>query len=272
MNLKDDKTSGELKNEVLNELQNVRRDLDLLQRRITPGQIIDDALFRPVGRTPRMIFDHLKANPIGTAFLSLGTILLMENDSHVTYESSLRTRGASVINKTRSDVKAVRTKVDQAVDKTRSKIEEIKQKMTPGNIPRAEFQFNEGGELGHSSFEDTVQDFKTGIQENLGEIKDSAFAKVAEVAEIKELDAMAVMAMGAGLGALTGVSLPVSAKEDELIDQKLSGTLSEFSSEFQEAINQSVKILKNELLGKFTNFDVNLFKSNPEQTQTQRSA
>ncbi len=252
MNLKENKTSGELKRDVLNELQNVRHDLDNIQGRLTPGAFIDDALFQPVGKNPRAIFDHLKTNPIGTAFLSLGTILLMEDESQVTYETSLRNRGSSVRSKVESKVGEVNQKLHGAVDNTKSKIEKFRNKFSGDeNTKGAEFDFNAGGELGNSS-----------IDANPGEIKDTAFDAIAEV---KGLDPMTFMAIGAGLGALTGISLPVSETEQTMIDQKFQGKLSEFSSEFQDAINQSVQILKDEFLGKFKDFDVNLFKA---KTQT----
>ena len=39
------KSSGELQQEVRNEVRNVNRDIDNIQGRLSPGRIIDDAIF-----------------------------------------------------------------------------------------------------------------------------------------------------------------------------------------------------------------------------------
>ena len=260
MNSKDNKTSGELKREVLSELKTVRSDLDKIQGRLTPGQFIDDTLFRPDGKNPRAIFDHLAANPIGTAFLSLGTLLLMENNSHVTYETSLRQKSLAKVDSVKAKVMDVNLKVQDVVDSTKSKFEEVRNKISDkvnAKTTGSEFQFNDGGESGIASLEENITELKNTAQEKLG--------------AVKNLDPMSYMAVGAGLGALTGMSLPVSEKEQTLIDRNFSGKLSEFSTEFQDAINQSVRMLKNELLGKFTDFDVNLFKGKTSSENTYRS-
>ncbi len=275
MNSRDNKSSGELKREVLHELNNVNNDLDRIQGRMTPGQFIDDALFTPVGRNPRAIYDHLIANPIGTAFLSLGTLLLMEDDSHVTYETQMRTRTSGVYHRSIDQVDAVKAKVSGvnqklhgAIDRTKEKIDQSKDKITglknkvTGKLDSfqngnntGEADLYQGGELGANSI-DTLKD---NIGEDFDQVKQTVSTKMDTV---KNLDPMTFAAIGAGLGALTGIALPVSDKEQTLIDQKLGGKMSVISSEFQDALNQSVKMLKDELLGKFTDFDVNLFRKN----------
>ncbi|MES2527259.1 MAG: hypothetical protein V4598_09230 [Bdellovibrionota bacterium] len=286
MNLRDNKSSGELKREVLHELNKVNNDLDSIQGRMTPGQFIDDALFTPVGRNPRVVYDHLIANPIGTAFLSLGTLLLMENDSHVTYESQLRSRSSSAIRQSKDQLDVVKNKVADvnqklqgAVDRTKEKLDQSREKITglkdkitgfKETHLTGEYDLQEGGELGATSVSDTLtskvdtiknnfEDFTSNASENIDQVKQTVSTKMDTV---KNLDPMTFAAIGAGLGALTGISLPVSEKEQTLIDQKLGNQMSTFSSEFQDAINQSVKMLKDELIGKFTNFDIGPFRKN----------
>ncbi len=286
MNSRDNKSSRELKREVLDELNNVNKDLDRLQGRLTPGQFIDDALFTPVGRNPRAVYDHLIANPIGTAFLSLGTLLLMEDDSHVTYESQLRTRSHSVMDKSRAQMGAVKAQVGSvkekvagyndklhtAVDRTKAKIDSSREKISglkdkfskkDDFTTTGEYDLTQGGELGSGSIDD--------MKQNFGEVKDNVSAKIDSFADnvksttvnqvetVKNMDPMTFAAIGAGLGALTGIALPVSEKEQTMIDQRMGNQMTTLSSEFQEAINQSVKVLKDEFLGKFTDFDVSIF-------------
>ncbi|MFL5783518.1 MAG: hypothetical protein ACJ76H_02840 [Bacteriovoracaceae bacterium] len=278
MNSREAKGSTELKNEVLQELRQVNSDISRMQGRMTPGQIVDDALLRP-GANPRMVFDHLKANPIGTALLGLGTLLLMEDETHVTYETRLRGETQIAMNKARTQVGVAKTKitdVNQKLQGVADKVQDATQRATDkvhnvqgkiqGAIDRTKGKVDElthqtgendlgdGGELGMSS----IDDIKYGIGELKGEVaeKTESFSST-----VKELDPMTFIAIGAGLGALTGISLPVSEKEQTLVDQQLGGKLSTISSEFQDAINESVKVLKGGILDRFANFDIDLFKN-----------
>lgn len=270
MNSRDNKSSRELKREVLQELNQVNSDIDRIQGRLTPGQFIDDAIFHPVGRNPRTTFDHLKANPIGTAFLSIGTLLLMEDDSHVTYESQMKTRSSSIMENSRyqatllkgkvSDMRGnmngkvtgVNEKIHGVIDRTKEKVTGLKDKISGTT---GESSLGEGGELGFSS----IDQLKDNVVGSIDDVKETA---------VKNLDPMTFVAIGAGLGALTGIALPVSEKEQSLIDKKASGKLNEFSSEFQDAINQSVKVLKDEFLGKFTDFDLSIFGKKSSTNET----
>jgi hypothetical protein len=83
---KNTKSSKELKDQIVRDIKKVKRDFDEIKDRMTPGQLIDDAIFYRHGSSPTATFDYLKSNPVGTSFLTIGTILLMENDRHVTYE------------------------------------------------------------------------------------------------------------------------------------------------------------------------------------------
>ena len=297
MNLRDNKSSGELKREVLHELNKVNNDLDRLQGRLTPGQFIDDALFTPIGRNPRAVFDHLLANPVGTAFLSIGTLLLMENDSHVTYESQIKDRSQVALNRSREQVGVVKAKMSgvnekihgvmdrtkEKIDLSKDKISGLKNKFSKKDefTTTGEYDLTQGGELGTGSIDDMKMD-SADVKDVKGKItsKVSAFTDnirsttMHQVDTVKNLDPMTFAAIGAGLGALTGIALPVSEKEQTLIDQKLGNQMTVFSSEFQDAINQSVKILKDEFLGKFTDFDVSIFgrkNSSPGVNETYRT-
>src|SRR5690606_34723851 len=105
------KSSDQLKKEVDKEIKNVRRDMDAIEGRLSPGQIIDDAIFYPHGKNLRSTIDHLKRNPIGTTFLSLGTLLLMEDESHQTYEAASRTKIASARTGMADKVNSVKSSV-----------------------------------------------------------------------------------------------------------------------------------------------------------------
>lgn len=91
------KTSKQLKREVENQLNAIDRDIDQLKNRMTPGRLIDDAVFSRYRGNPRATFDYLKRNPIGTTFLTLGTILLMEDEHHQSYETLAKRRTSDAL-------------------------------------------------------------------------------------------------------------------------------------------------------------------------------
>lgn len=266
MNSKDSKSSRELKQEVMQELNRVNSDLDHIQGRLTPGQIIDDSIFYPMGGNPRAVFDHLAANPIGTAFLGLGTLLLMEGESHATFETQLKQKGSAVMENARYQATLFKGTAENVNEKFQEKVGEYKENIQgmkskvrelKDKIPRREKVTGEkdlgaGGELGVSSIDN--------IKDNFIEAKET----------LKNLDPMAWVAMGAGLGVLTGMALPVSEKEQSFVDQKLSGGLTQFSNEFQDALNKSVQILKEEFLGKAAAYDVKLFGRKQDVNETYR--
>lgn len=130
MNSKNTKSSHELKKEVIHELRRVEDDLDRIERRLSPGQFIDEAIFQGKNRGPRETFDYLKSNPIGTTFLTMGTILLMEDeDTHLSYEEMMRVKSSQYYNETRerasSSIGEAKASYHQAMDKAQN----LKQKV-----------------------------------------------------------------------------------------------------------------------------------------------
>lgn len=280
MNSRDSKSSRELKQEVIDELNKVNSDLDRIQGRLTPGQFIDDTVFRPVGNNPRAIFDHLAANPVGTAFLGLGTLLLMENESHVSNESFLKSKAGSAVENARyqatllkGTAENVEEKIGQTVsgytdrlqdvsNKVQNSIIRVKDKVQnlKGKLPHetGEASLGSGGEMGASSLDE--------LKENFTDVKSFA---TREMETVRNLEPLTLVAIGAGLGALTGIAVPVSGKEQKIVDG-FSGPIGTFRTEFQDALNQSVKVLRDELIGRFSAVDVNIFGKKSAQNETFR--
>lgn len=84
------KTSAELQQEVHGQIDKIGANIEGVRSRMTPGSLIDDAIFYPHGKSLTATYSHLKDNPMGTMFLSLGTLLLMEDQNRVTYEEHLK--------------------------------------------------------------------------------------------------------------------------------------------------------------------------------------
>lgn len=119
------KSSDELNKEVRSQLGKVRRDVEEIESRLTPGQLIDDAIFYPHGENLAGTFEHLKRNPIGTAFLSLGTILLMEDSHHQTYEHVLREQITNERKETREKLHELGAALEAKLSKLESKFTSV---------------------------------------------------------------------------------------------------------------------------------------------------
>lgn len=254
------KSSDELQKEVRHEIRNVRKDIDELQGRITPGQLIDDVIFYPHGQSPAATFDHLKKNPVGTAFLSLGTILLMEDESHQTLETISKNKVAAVrdkVSEARSKMNMHPTAKELALDK----LNEFKDKM---DEIKSEVEYKV------ASAQDRVSTVKDDLGNALPETPDAATLK-SKVSDklsgyvsagkdrFQNMDSTTFMALGAGLGVLTGASLPVSETERSFVDDKFQDKFSGFSADLQSAINECSNILKDLVVSDVKDFRVNLF-------------
>lgn len=265
------KSSDELKNEVRHELRNVRKDIDELQGRVTPGQLIDDVIFYPHGKSPAATFDHLKRNPVGTAFLSLGTILLMEDESHQSLEAISKNKVASMRNKV-SEVKGKMSMHPTAKELALDKVNEFKDKID---------EFKSEVEYKVAEAQDKISNVKSEATEKFSSIKDetgNALPATPDIASLKnkvsdkfsglmnsgkekfhDMDSTTFMALGAGLGVLTGASLPISEKEKSLVDEKFQDKFSGLSADLQSAINECSNILKDLVISDVKDFKVNLF-------------
>jgi hypothetical protein len=166
MNSNTNKTSRQLSKEVRNQLNAVESDIDRLTNRLSPGRFIDDAVFARYRGNPRATFDHLKENPLGTTFLTLGTILLMEDENHNSYESLSRKRASSTYSQTQDRANSL---MADAKDKVSDIKEGISSKMphkehTAGQAPNkmdiAKSRINSTKENLVSKAQETIENVK----------------------------------------------------------------------------------------------------------------
>ena len=290
------RSSDDVKHEVHQELRNVRKDIDKLQRRLSPGQIIDDAIFYPHGRSVGATFNHLKNNPIGTALLSLGTLLLMEDENHMTYETSARSKVSSLKESVKNQMPHKELQAGQvpnAMDRARSKLSGFKDDLQT-KTSELKHNLQEKKEDLRHKFQDKSVELKDKIgdaqshlsmgadfegvnnqisssqsrtdklKENLSGSYDKARTKnssglQASKEKVQNLDPMSYIALGAGLGALTGASIPVSDAEKNMIDTRFTDSFSSFSRELQDAVNQSANILKDLVIDDVKGFSADVF-------------
>lgn len=269
MNSKDTKSSQDLRRDVLNDLNRVNRDLDSIQGRMTPGQMIDDAIFYPHGSNPSAVFDHLKRNPVGTTFLAVGTLLLMEDDQHRSYESNLKQSSRDAYdltrNKTSGMMAEAKGKVDQVKGQIKQKVDHYRNRKDaeaafstgPSKLDQLKEKVSEKIDEVKGKFQGKMPEMKESLSHSMETVKE----KVASVDDsVKDINPMTYIALGAGLGALSGAALPVSEKERQFVDQKFGSKIDQFTLEIQQALNESVGILKDEFLSELKNVNVGIFK------------
>lgn len=235
------RSSEELKTEVHKNIRKVKSDIEEFERRLTPGQIIDDVIFYRHGRSPTATINHLKNNPIGTALLSLGTLLLMENENHTTYESNVK-----------GQLPRVRSKVSQYKHDLQTKTSEIRHRFEKSHERKSLGADFEGADQGPSRKEKWKENL-----EHAREQMSSGFQSSKE--RIQHLDPLTLVSLGASLGALTGASLPLGESERRMVDSRFSGKLSSFSQDLEVAINQSANILKDLVVQDVKGLNINLF-------------
>ena len=301
------KSSDQLKREVDQQVRKVRNDIDTFQGRMSPGQLIDDAIFHPQGRSLSSTVDHLKRNPVGTAFLSLGTILLMEDENHMTMESGAKNKLNSVKDSFSSVKETIRQqmphkelepgtvpsrgdiakgKVNHLKENLQAKVSDLKERIPSKEELKSKFSHKKedlsSQEEGESNFsfatDETTEtvDQKRKLKEKASEFLTSgrerastAFSSGKERASglystgkdrVQNMDPLSYMALGAGLGALTGVALPLSEKETSLVGERFDDKLSGFGQDLQEAINECSNILKDLVLQDVKDFNFRPFK------------
>lgn len=246
------KTSEELSEEVSDELHNVRQGLDKMQSRLTPGQIIDDVIYYPHGGTTAGAFEHLKSNPVGTAFLSLGTLLLMEAHDHSTVETTMRVKMTDMKHDMKSRTQDLKTSFTTKKNEIKENLHKKKEEFQARRSYGADFEGIDEAMITEST--------KEKMKKGLNRVKENLSTGLQTGKEkFQGLDPLTYMAIGAGLGALTGASLPVSDKEKELIQSRFGEKFSDFGSDFQAAINESTNLLKNLVIDDFKDRSVNLF-------------
>jgi hypothetical protein len=273
------KSTRQLKEQVIGDIQKVKEDFTEIQQRMTPGQVIDDALFyRRTGTySPAQTFAHLWANPVGTTFLTLGTLLLMENDAHTSYEGIARNRVVSAKGAVGERLDAVKERVNHlsnrvggAFSKAKSTVSKVKDKFASSDDSAQSWPESPSGgvrsnmESVKSSLREGLESAKftlTGPREKLSDVHYAIKDRGHEVIEAsKNLDPMVYLALGAGLGTITGAAIPMFDSEESVVDAAFQDKLTKFTSELKEVMNESVNILKREFIGDITDFDLNLFR------------
>lgn len=272
MNSDTTRNSEQLRKEVLTQIDKVDTDIDQIERRLTPGQLIDDAIFESRGRNLQQTFDHLKDNPIGTSFLTLGTLMLMEDDSHRSYETvaknkvstetaHLKSTAARKTDSVKESFNSAKSKISAKVNEASRKMDSMKEDAQRSVETKASSAVDKAKEVSRdlqssfgkdSSPSSSRMDIgrntgiDSGIKENVSESLSSAKREIRS--EVEQMDGTSFMAIGLGLGVLTSASLPVSDTESEFVSEHAGDSLEKFRNDLRDAFNESTTVLKNKVL------------------------
>jgi len=252
--------SEQIREEVLQDIHKVNDDIDTIINRLTPGQILDDALFSHGHISPNETFDYLKSNPLGSTLITLGALCLMEDEQHQSYEKKL-------INKSHELSGKLEEKIQSKVHKTQEKMHDIQQRVqdkihsTQHKADSVGFEdvgLGEGMDV--EGFGEKIKNTKEKLRNQLHSTERKIKDRTEKTIErAKHLDPMTYLALGAGLGTITGASLPVSERENQFISSHFESEFSEFRNDLELAINKSVNLLKNEIIGGLTETNIRLF-------------
>ncbi len=281
------KDSKQLADEVYRKIDDVDRHLNKMERRLTPGQLIDDFVFYPRGGNIRSTFEHLKANPIGTSFLTLGTVLLSDYNGNTVEQTASReisSRAHQVSQKASETAGQIREKREKVMSKVResrdlvsesirNKKQEFSDRRHQKRLEKETESYREIEASGSIFSEDVSEKSPMdSAKERVGELRSDVKAKASEAREqirekssaareqIREkVDAAkqnpyAFVALGLSLGAITGAAVPLSEKEEKLIGQRFSGTLDSFTDDLTQTLKRSADAMKDEILGDIGRF------------------
>lgn len=298
MNLNDTKSSGELRREISQDLDRLDRKVDHLKERLTPGQVLDDAVFSAYRGDPRGSYNYLKENPIGTSFLALGTLLLMDNNGE-SYEKTLRKQSGVVYQdyKHRADLLKnsaleardrvseriadisgdIKTKTREVKEKGIQLKEQLEEKISRSkteirdNVIDASQTFKERAqeslealnldEIGANDLE-RVPSLKAGFGEKVNQVRSTVREySSSAVGKIKEnnLDSLSYVALGLGAGFAIGGLIPLSEDEISVSSNNSGIDFSSLRREIEQAANESINIFKDEFVETLKKSKIDIF-------------
>lgn len=211
------KSSDELRREVQNQINTIDNDITQIQSRLTPGQLIDHALFSRADLSIAQKFTYLKNNPVGTAFLSLGTLMLMEGEANQTYEAQAKEKLSSLKSAVKSQMPHKQVGPDMVpntADRAIGKVHDLKNKV---------MDMKNGLTSKVSEVKTSATEMKSEIQSTAGQIKDGITTGVDAIKE--NIDTFTANA-GSTTSSPSDFENWRSSVDDEGIKQKMKDTLS----------------------------------------------
>lgn len=226
----------------------------------------------------------MRANPIGSSFLALGTFLLMESEGE-SYEQYLRSQSGVIYR----DYKGKVSETTQRLSETVGEVTQEVRAKTQNLVERGGEQINRVRDTGRDLKEqvrgklsrnktsgeeirnnviDATESFKeragnsvdtTEVTSKLSRMKDSVseFGRnTAGKIKERELDSLTYVALGGSLGFAIGGLIPM--KED-ISEFRTDFDLSSLRAELEQAANDSMNVFKNEFIDTLKNANIDIF-------------
>lgn len=274
------KTSEELANEVHGQIDRIGANIEHVRTRLSPGNLLDDAIFYPHGQSISGAYGHMKNNPMGSMFLSLGTLLLMEDEQNRSYETIFKERASETghaisekssewKDKAKANINAARESIRSATNELRSKTDSAKEDLMAGARElegeaetASQRILNKAKTLKDKSMEklsSARESAKEGWQSAKSNTQDrieSARERINNSAVLEQaMHPYAIASMGLGIGASLGASMSMPQIEQRLNTPEFNKRAEELGNDFDFAIKEAGDRLKNHLIDELKQFN-----------------
>lgn len=274
MNSQDtNKTSEQLQREVHGQIDKIGTNIETIRNRMSPGNLLDDAIFYPHGQSLSATYNHMRNNPMGSMFLSLGTLLLMEDQNHVSYEDRFKASAGDAYEKGRVQYHETKERFSEKSshwsERAKSAAREAKEK-----IQSKTQQWRAKGE----AMEDRIESQGEGFIERARRLKDKSVEKINKargqavhgveggIERAREswqtrtplgeaMHPYAIASIGLGLGASLGASFPLPKVEQRLQAPEYRDRIKRLSADFDDAIREAGDRIKNHLIDELKQFN-----------------
>lgn len=259
------KNSDELKKEVENQIGKVTNDVQDIDKKLTPGHVVDKVVFSQFRGDRIAMLNRMKERPVGTAMFAAGLLALGQDDES-------RERLANKIEAKRGEYSA---KAKIATSKIKDKFsgsdeDEFKsiEAHTEYNSHRFDTEDSNPDELYLSDTSNVTigNDLNGSNEKGLGDKASEQFTHMKYTVSSNynsaknysmrtfEENPTALAALGFSLGALSGGSLPVSEKESEMVHEKGDTFLKDISHDLDDTLYHSIDKLKNRFIQDLSGF------------------
>ena len=291
MNLNDTKSSKDLRKEITQDLDRLDTNIDALKDRMSPGQMIDDAIFKNYRGDPKRSFQYLKSNPVGSSLLALGTLLLMDNEGE-SYEQYLKKQSKVAYQDYRAKASELKVKATHTRERIGGQVGEMSRDMKgrarelmhqgeeklqgfKDKVSRKgqeiETNVNQASEGIRDNVIDATESFKERAQMARQELTEESTGRMQEMRrktgeygrnvsqKFKDngYNSLAYLSIGLGTGFATGSLLPAGDETEGSFDYEFD--FSQLRNDLERAANESVNLFKNEIVDGLKNRNVDIF-------------
>ncbi|MBD63717.1 MAG: hypothetical protein CME62_00795 [Halobacteriovoraceae bacterium] len=253
------KSSDEWQKEVEIQLAKVSDDMRKIDENLTPGRIIDKAIFNKFHGDRLAMLEHLKNRPIGTAMLASGILALgQDEESRENMKYKMQVKKGEYSARYQIAKNKLADKVDHLKENISSHEKNIKiphphteykshridneeEFLTRDANITMNDEFREDSYSLHNEHHSKVEDLKNKSKENYRQAKESLASTIDE-------HPLSIAALGFSLGALSASGFPASERETQFAQETGADFFQKLSEDFDQALNKSVDLLRDRFI------------------------